>query len=299
MKAFSFLTDKGESKIGIELDSGHYDFTLLWQLFKDIKSFPTAPNLDFLQIMVEFEYFSSENINEVIETVMDFRPLDDLKITEAYKFDVPITRPQKIICIGRNYRAHAKEWKEKVPEKPLFFSKLSSSLTPHESNIRIPAGVGRVDNELELAVVIGKKAFRVSEAAAMDFVAGYTIANDVTAREMQREDIKNGRPWTMAKGLNTFCPMGPYLVPADAIADPHNLDLELKVNGETRQKANTSEMIFKVPQLISYISQYITFYPGDIICTGTPEGTLPLQPGDKIEASIENLGILKNSVFGG
>jgi 2-keto-4-pentenoate hydratase/2-oxohepta-3-ene-1,7-dioic acid hydratase in catechol pathway len=116
---------------------------------------------------------------------------------------------------------------------------------------------------------------------------------------MQGRDIKNGRPWTLSKGLDTFCPMGPFLVPADVLPDPHHLDMELKVNGVTKQKANTGEMVFKVNQIIAYISQYISLLPGDVICTGTPEGTLPIVPGDVIEASIEGLGTLTNSVVEG
>ncbi len=299
MKAFSYFTKDNEPRIGIETPEGLFNFTYIWQFFKDIKNFPQAPDLNFLQIMVEMGYFSNQTFMEVTELVREYRSLDDLRIREDVRYTVPISRPQKILCIGRNYRAHAAEWNSDVPEKPLFFSKLPSTLLPHQGLIRIPAGIGRVDHEIELAVVIGKQGAKISEEDAMEYVAGYSIAIDVTARDMQREDIKKGHPWTLAKGMDTFCPMGPYLIPADALAEPHNLDLELKVNGVTKQKANTRDMIFKIPTLISYISRFITFQPGDIILTGTPEGTLPIEPGDVLEATIKDLGTLNNSVIRG
>ncbi len=296
MKAFSFVTDKGEPHIGLDTEQGQLDFTYVWQLFKDIKNYPRAPELNFLQIMIEMDYFSKQTFIEVLEAVQVFKKPQELRIKGNFTFDVPIARPQKILCLGRNYRAHAEEWKSTVPDQPMFFSKLPSSLLAHEKQIRIPAGIGRVDHEIELAVVIGKMASRVQEANAMEYVVGYTIANDVTARAMQGEDIKKGRPWTLSKGMDTFCPMGPYMVPADAIDDPHNLQMELTVNGVIKQKATTRDMVFKIPQLVSHISKYITLQPGDIICTGTPEGTLPIQAGDVIEANIDELGALRNSV---
>lgn len=253
----------------------------------------------FLQLVVEMEYFSRQTIMEVFNAVQGTRPREDYLLSPLCRMDVPVCRPQKILCLGRNYLAHAKEWKSTVPDEPMFFSKLASALLPHEGQIRIPRNLGRVDHEIELAVVIGERACQVKEESALDCVAGYTIANDVTARDMQRRDMKNGRPWTLAKGLDTFCPMGPFLVPADAVEDPHNLTMELKVNGVTKQKANTGEMVFKIGKIIAFISQYISLQPGDIICTGTPEGTLPIVPGDVVEASIEGLGTLTNSVVEG
>lgn len=297
MKAFSYTTQKGEPRIGLELKGRRYNFTYMWQIFKELSNLRQAPDLWFIQIMIEMGQFSKSVFQEVVDTIKEYRPLDDLLITEDIHFDVPISRPQKILCLGRNYAAHAAEWKNKVPEKPMFFAKLPSSLLPHEGLIRIPSGIGRVDHEIELAVIIGKAGSRISAASAMQHVAGYAIANDITARDLQREDMKNGRPWTLAKGMDTFCPMGPFLVPADALPNPHNLNIELKVNGVTKQKSNTSEMVFKISEIISYITQYIFLQAGDIICTGTPEGTLPIVPGDSIEAHITELGVLKNQVI--
>jgi len=297
MRAFSYFTSKGEPRIGLEIDNKRYNFTYIWQMFKEIKNSPKTPDYHFLQIMIEMGNFSSNVIEEVLTEIKQFRSLDDLVIKETVRFDVPISRPSKIICLGRNYVAHAEEWKSKVPERPMFFSKLPSSLLPHEGHIRIPDNIGRVDHEIELAVIIGQRASKVTEKDAMDYVAGYTIANDVTARAQQGEAIKKGHPWTLSKGMNTFCPMGPYLIPADTVDDPHDLPLELTVNGVVKQKANTKDMVFDIPTLVAYISKQITLEVGDIICTGTPEGTLPIEPGDTIEAKIADFGVLRNDVI--
>ncbi|MBN2356304.1 fumarylacetoacetate hydrolase family protein [candidate division KSB1 bacterium] len=247
--------------------------------------------------MVELDYFSQETFDKVLQIVKDFRGLTDLHISGNIRYDVPISRPSKILCLGRNYRAHAQEMNNPVPEAPIFFAKMPSALLAHEGAIRIPGGIGRVDHEIELAVIIGKKGRNIKEEKAMEHVAGYTIADDVTAREMQKAEAAKGKPWTLAKGMDTFCPMGPYLVPADAVADAHNLKMELSVNGETRQKGHTGDMVFKLPELISYISRFMTLEAGDIILTGTPEGVSPIKPGDRIECRVDQLGALVNTVM--
>ena len=132
----------------------------------------------------------------------------------------------------------------------------------------------------------------------MDIIAGYTIANDISARALQKEAASHGEPWTFCKGMDTFLPIGPYLITADAVMDPHNLEIELTVNDETKQHSNTKNMIFDIPRIISYMSHYITLAPGDIICTGTPEGVGPIKPGDLIQAKIEGMGVLRNHVVG-
>lgn len=296
MKAFSYLTTKGEPRIGVQTPEGLLDFTQLWGYFKELKNFPRAPELPFLQLMVELDYFSEETFAEVIAAVREYRSLDDIIIREPFSWQLPVQRPTKILCLGRNYRAHAAELNNTVPEAPMYFAKVPSSLLPHQGHIRIPAGVGRVDHELELALVIGKRGANIPESKAMEHVAGYTIANDITAREMQREEQKKGKPWTLAKGMDTFCPLGPWLVPAGSVADPHNLTLELKVDGEVRQKGSTADMVYGIPELIAYISRYMTLEPGDLLLTGTPDGVGPIQPGNRIEGSIDGLGTLENGV---
>ena len=297
MRTFAYLTGRGEPRIGVVYENVRYDFTRIWQIFKEIRNSPRTPEYHFLQIMIETGNFSRETLLEVVEEVKGFRGLEDLIIRGEIVYDVPIQRPTKIICMARNYRKHAEEFNNEVPGSPKVFLKSTASLLPHEGDIRVPRDMGRVDHEIELAVVMGKTATQVSREEAMQYVAGYTIANDVTARSMQKAAMDKGEPWTLSKGMDTFLPIGPYLVPADAIDDPHNMSIELSVNDETRQKSNTSYMLFDIPTIISYVSQYITLQPGDILCTGTPEGVGPIKAGDLVQGKIEGMGVLRNRVL--
>lgn len=219
---------------------------------------------------------------------------------ESSELDLPLANPGKIICIGLNYADHCRETGAKEPQAPLVFCKFTTSLLPHGGAITwSPHMTQKVDYEAELAVIIGRKAFRVPEEEAMEYVAGYTIVNDISARDVQNSDEQ----WVRGKSFDTFCPMGPFVVTADAIADPHALDIRCRVNGVTLQDSNTREMIFKIPTLVSYISHSSTLMPGDIISTGTPHGVgigydppVLLKPGDTVEVEIEEIGILINFV---
>ena len=213
----------------------------------------------------------------------------------------PIPRPGKILCLGLNYRDHAAESGAAVPKEPVIFSKASSSVIGPTQPIRLPRVSDQVDYEVELAFVIGQRAKDVSAANAMAHVAGYTVLNDVTARDYQR--VRGGGQWTLAKSFDTFCPLGPWLVTPDEVGDPHNLRLECIVSGETMQSSNTSEMIFTIPQIIEYLSAALTLEPGDVIGTGTPAGVgfarKPprfLRPGDVVECKVERVGTLVNPV---
>src|SRR5947208_2319295 len=212
---------------------------------------------------------------------------------------MPAVYTQKILAIGRNYVDHAIEGGAEPPKAPLIFNKLSNSLSAHNAPIVLPTISSQVDYEAELAVIIGRRAKRVDEATALDYVFGYTLINDVTARDLQYGDGQ----WTRGKGLDTFAPLGPFITTRDEIADVHNLKIEGRLNGEVMQTSNTSKMIFKVPYLISYISQGITLEPGDIISTGTPDGVgyfrkppVLLKAGDVFEVEIEKLGTLRNRI---
>ena len=204
----------------------------------------------------------------------------------------PVT-PSKIVCVGRNYRDHAKELGNEVPTEPLLFFKPPSSLLKPGGIVRMPTASARVDFEGELALVIGK---RVSKLAAdadwRSVIRGYTIANDVTARDLQNKD---GQPtqWTRAKGFDTFCPVGPIV--SDEVDSEAGLTVETRVNGELRQHGSTLDFIFSIPALLSYISAAITLEPGDLILTGTPAGVGPLQAGDRVEVGIPGLGVLANT----
>ncbi len=205
-------------------------------------------------------------------------------------------KPSKIICLGRNYAKHAKELGHEVPKEPVIFLKPPSSLIGPKEAIILPRISKRVDHEVELAVIIGKRGRRISRERAMEYVLGYTILLDITARDLQWEAKRKGLPWTVAKGFDTFAPVGPRLVDKREL-DVSDLELGLKVNGELRQLARTSEMIFKIPEIIEYISSVMTLEAGDIIATGTPAGVGPLRHGDEIEAWIEGIGKLEEDVL--
>jgi len=211
----------------------------------------------------------------------------------------PATRPGKILAIGRNYADHAIEGGGEPPKAPLIFAKLSNALSAHNAPIVLPTVSETIDWEAELAIVIGRRAKAVNEADALDYVFGYTLMNDVTARDLQRKDGQ----WTRGKGLDTFAPLGPFITTRDEIEDIQNLKIEGLYNGEVTQASNTSKMIFSIAYLISYISQGITLEPGDVIATGTPEGVgffrdppVLLKPSDVCEVRIEKLGTLRNPV---
>jgi 2-keto-4-pentenoate hydratase/2-oxohepta-3-ene-1,7-dioic acid hydratase in catechol pathway len=210
-----------------------------------------------------------------------------------------VARPEKIVCVGLNYCRHAMEIGMAIPKQPALFNKYNNALHPHAGTIKLPVEFAKkFDYEVELVIVMGKETKNVSEADALSCVAGYCTGNDFSARDLQ---LETGGQWMIGKTPDQFAPLGPYLVTADQI-DPDNLKVECRVNGETRQSSNTSDFIFKSPQIISYISRVITLKPGDIIFTGTPEGVVLgkpkdkqvwLQPGDKIACSVEKLGELK------
>jgi acylpyruvate hydrolase len=198
----------------------------------------------------------------------------------------------KIVCIGQNYRAHAAEMRSPPPREPMLFLKPSSAIIGDGQDIE--AGpVGRVDHEVELALVIGRSAHRVSEEQALEHVSHLAVLNDITARDIQAEARQAGNPWTLAKGMDTFAPISRPILRGNI--DVHDLELLLKVNGEVRQKGTTADMIFPPELLITYISEYMTLEAGDIIATGTPKGVGPLEDGDRVEASIPGVGVVRNT----
>jgi 2-keto-4-pentenoate hydratase/2-oxohepta-3-ene-1,7-dioic acid hydratase in catechol pathway len=221
------------------------------------------------------------------------KPLSSLRLL------APIPCPPKFICVGLNYRDHAAEAKMELPKVPTIFSKFSSSVIGPGESILLPKNSTQPDYEAELAFVIGKGGRNISAEQWRDHVFGYTIVNDVSARDFQMATSQ----WLMGKTFDTFAPMGPYLVSADEIPDPHALDISLTINGETLQSSNTRELIFKIPDLVAFLSSVFTLEPGDIVSTGTPAGvgfarTPPryLQAGDEVTIQVEGLGELRNPV---
>jgi len=197
--------------------------------------------------------------------------------------------PTKIVCVGINYRGHAKEMGHELPTEPVLFLKPPTSVNGPEQDIVLPQGIGRVDYEAELAAVIGRRTHKADREEARQNILGYTCANDVTARDVQARDGQ----WTRAKGYDGFCPLGPWV---DTDLDPTDLLLECHVNGELKQSARTSDMIFDVYDLVSFASSVMTLVPGDVVLTGTPSGIGPLDHGDKVEITIEGIGTLRNRV---
>ncbi|MCX6264803.1 MAG: fumarylacetoacetate hydrolase family protein [Bacteroidetes bacterium] len=213
----------------------------------------------------------------------------------------PVANPSKIICVGLNYAKHAAETGAAVPTEPIIFLKATSAITGPYDVIQIPRNSTKTDWEVELAVVIGKRASYVTLETAMDYVAGYCLHNDVSERAFQ---LERGGTWDKGKGCDSFAPLGPWMVTKDEIPNPHNLRLWLKVNEQTMQDGNTDDLIFDIPTLVSYISSFMTLLPGDIISTGTPSGVgmgikpapIYLKPGDVVELGIDGLGCAQQTV---
>uniref|UniRef100_A0A8D1F291 Fumarylacetoacetase-like C-terminal domain-containing protein n=1 Tax=Sus scrofa TaxID=9823 RepID=A0A8D1F291_PIG len=231
----------------------------------------------------------------------------------------PVTRPDKVVCVGMNYMDHCREQNVPVPKEPIIFSKFGSSIVgPYDEIVLPPESqgelclpqwccchclefMGEVDWEVELAVVIGKKGKHIKAADAMAHVAGFTVAHDVSARDWQM--TRNGKQWLLGKTFDTFCPLGPALVTKDSVADPPNLKICCRVNGNVVQSSNTNQMVFKTEELIAWVSRFVTVYPGDIILTGTPAGVgvfrkppIFLKKGDEVQCEIEELGVIVNKV---
>jgi 2,4-diketo-3-deoxy-L-fuconate hydrolase len=222
-------------------------------------------------------------------------------VKDDVRLGPPVARPSKIICIGLNYAKHARETGAAAPAEPILFFKSTTALTGPNDNIIIPRNSEKTDWEVELAVVIGKKALYIDEAEAMKYAAGYALHNDLSERAFQ---LERGGQWVKGKSADTFAPLGPFLASQDEISDPNNLNLWLKLNGTVMQSSNTSDLIFKIPFLISYISQFMTLLPGDIISTGTPSGVgmgqkppKYLRPGDVVELGIDRLGTARQHVI--
>jgi 2-keto-4-pentenoate hydratase/2-oxohepta-3-ene-1,7-dioic acid hydratase in catechol pathway len=217
-----------------------------------------------------------------------YRRLEAATPLAEVKLLVPV-EPEKIICIGRNYVEHAKEHGSEVPDIPLIFLKPPTTLIAHKEKILLPPQSKLVEHEAELAVVIGKQGRWISQDKVKEHILGYTIGNDVTARDLQRRDGQ----WTRGKSFDTFCPLGPWV---DTDVDPSDLLITCRVNNQLRQMASTHEMVFSVVQLVVFISSVMTLNPGDVILTGTPAGVGPLLEGDVLETSIDGIGVLQNPV---
>ena len=277
MKLFQFIQE-GLIKTGVEIDGKHFDTSEYYSTYDE-------------------SFFQNSGLQKLESLVNN----NSLPIAKISRFVCPIARPSKIVCIGLNYSDHANETGATIPNEPVIFLKSTTAITGPNDNIIIPKNSLKTDWEVELAVVIGKKASHVSEIAAYDYIAGYCLHNDVSERNFQ---LERGGTWDKGKGCDSFAPIGPYLVTKEEIADVHNLPLWLIVNGELMQNGSTSNMIFKIPQLVSYVSQFMTLLPGDVVSTGTPAGVgLGMNPprylkdGDVVELGILGLGNSRQEVI--
>ncbi|MEC8636879.1 MAG: fumarylacetoacetate hydrolase family protein [Bacteroidota bacterium] len=271
----------GSEKPGVQLDNGKKI---------DVSAF----GLDYDEV-----FFGSEGPKRLREW-LSLNQENCPKINDYLRLGPPICRPSKIVCVGLNYAKHAQESGMEVPSEPVLFFKSSSAIVGPYDEVILPKNSKKSDWEVELAVVIGAKASYVNEKNAMNHVAGYLLHNDISEREFQLE--RSGQ-WAKGKSCDTFAPLGPFMATTDEIKDPHKLHMWLKLNGKTMQDSNTSDLIFGIPKLVSYISEFMTLLPGDVISTGTPFGVgLGLDPqiflkeGDEIELGIEGLGISKQKV---
>lgn len=279
MKLFRF-GNLGQEKQGVAIDGKLYDVSAFGEDYNE-------------------QFFHYDGINR-LKKYLDLNRDNLEQVPENVHFCSAVARPSKIICIGLNYADHAKESGVKAPEEPILFFKSTTALCGPNDNVVIPKGAKKLDWEVELGVVICKKASYVSEEKALDHVAGYVLHNDYSERSFQ---LERGGQWVKGKSCDTFAPIGPYLVTHDEVEDLDNLRLWLKVNDKLMQEGSTADMIFKVPFLISYISQFMTLLPGDIISTGTPAGVglgmkLPvyLQEGDVVECGTDGFGVARQIV---
>lgn len=270
----------GQEKPGLQLEDKRIDVSAFGEDFTE----------EF------FENDGLERLKTWLETNQSKCPivLDDVRLGS------PIKRPSKLVCVGLNYAMHAKESGMEVPKEPVLFFKSTSAIVGPNDDVIIPKNSTKTDWEVELAIVIGKKASYVSEADALDYVAGYVLHNDYSEREFQ---IEKGGQWVKGKSCDTFAPLGPFIATKDEIPNANNLNLWLKVNDEMMQNSSTSDFVFNIETVVSYISQYMTLLPGDVISTGTPFGVglglspqRYLKPGDVVELGIEGLGTSKQQV---
>lgn len=222
---------------------------------------------------------------------------------DSVKIVAPIYNPDKVLCVGMNYKDHCEEQNAPVPIEPVIFNKFPSSIIGPTEDLQYPEETQKLDWEVELTIVIGKDAKRVQESDAMNYVFGYTVAHDVSARDWQLEPGKNGGQWLIGKAMDGFCPLGPAIVMKEDINDPHNLGLRCRVNGVTKQDSNTNQLVHKTAAMVSFISRFMTLRPGDVILTGTPPGVgvfrKPpeyLKRGDVVECEIDGIGKVVNKI---
>ena len=275
------------------------DFTLASRMCLGIQTGELREAPASVQQLVESDRFSLDEFRQIFEFAREHR-LHSLFLQEhELVFRAPFSRPGQIIALARNYSVHAQESTLPVPHEPIFFSKSNTSVVGPGDPVILPPNLGRIEPEIELAFVIGKRASHVSASDAADYIAGYTVLNDVSAQELQSREIRESYPLFRCKSLETFTPIGPWLVTVDELGTEPALQMTLRVNGETRVSTNTSGLTFGIARLVEFISGYLVLCPGDVITTGCPKAAGAICPGDEMELEIEGIGILRNPVVAG
>lgn len=282
--------------VGVWLKGRWVNFSVGMKVYAEVADREDQPFVGTILQLLSEDKFDIMRFKKVATFMLVHNLFHYLEVGREATLKAPIMKPPKVIALGRNYVLHAKEAKLPVPKEPIIFAKPGSCVIGPKDTVRIPREYGRMDHEAELAVVISSQARRVKKREAFQYIAGYTIAQDITARDLQNSDLALNNPWFRSKGFDTFMPLGPWLVLRDEITPPINLAIECKVNGRPRQKANTREMVFNIPTIMEFITKHITLEPGDVISTGTPEGIGEITPGDTITTRIDKIGEMKNKV---
>jgi 2-keto-4-pentenoate hydratase/2-oxohepta-3-ene-1,7-dioic acid hydratase in catechol pathway len=295
MKLAQYLIE-GEPCIGVQVGTRWMNYTLANSLYYLVTRGELRATPRTIAELVEQGKLSVTDLAAVVAFVRSGRLERLTTIPRTAVLRAPLERPRKIVALGLNYVLHAREGNFQVPKEPILFLKAGSSVIGPGEPIRLPQGMGRMDHEVELAVVIGRRASGVKKRDAAGVIAGYTVINDVTARDLQTSDLAVQHPWFRSKSFDTFTPMGPWMVTADEIPLPVRLAVECRVNGKVRQKSTTANLVFDLPTIIEYVSRHITLEPGDVISTGTPEGIGPLVHGDVVSCRIAKIGELRNPV---
>ncbi|WP_068773840.1 fumarylacetoacetate hydrolase family protein [Paenibacillus sp. FJAT-26967] len=298
MKFVTFMGEEGP-RLGIKLKQGVLDVA---EAVKNLPDCDDGSVPTHTHALIEGGEEAVEALQKLVDALPESSANEPYLLEESsLMFCSSVPNPDKIICVGLNYQKHAEETKAAVPEHPILFNKFKNALTGHNCDVPLPEVAKEIDYEAELAIVIGKKAKDVRKEEVSSYIFGYTCANDLSARDLQRRTNQ----WMIGKSCDGFAPLGPYLVTPGEVGDPNRLKIRSLVNGEVRQDSNTSDMIFNVEELVSYISHHMTLMPGDVILTGTPEGVIVgypresrvyLKDGDQVTVEIEQLGSLTNKL---
>jgi 2-keto-4-pentenoate hydratase/2-oxohepta-3-ene-1,7-dioic acid hydratase in catechol pathway len=295
VKVAQFITQNGP-RVGIEHGRTWIDVGRAEAVRSVLENGEPVEGATTIEELLTRGRFDADELRGMVDFTVGHALEKFVLIPPGARMAAPLRSPRKILALGLNYALHAKEGNFTVPEEPIIFVKAGSSVIGPGETVRLPRGMGRMDHEVELGVVIGSRASGVSRKRAWKHVAGYTIVNDVSARDLQTKDLEKKHPWFRSKSFDTFTPLGPWIVTADEFRPPVRLDLECRVNGKLRQRANTADLLFGIPEIIEWVSRSITLEAGDVISTGTPEGIGPITHGDVMECSIEGIGTLTNPV---